>query len=127
MTRYGYIYRNELKKTILAANDDLVYKKQLTYACAYWVIRSLQVLDERNLIESEWIGSSGPVDTDSVWEPEKNASRPRVLSRLEAFISIAKTTEHFPHLKVTFAALLERLKLLWPETSGMDFYPVFKQ
>jgi len=120
------IYRDELKKKIVSVSEELIYKNQLTYACAYWMLRGLQVLDEMNLVEREWIGSGGPVDADSAWDPKTNASRPRVLSRLEAFISLTKTTGHFPHLTMAFIALLEQLKKLWPETSGMELYPVFQ-
>jgi len=126
ISKMELIYRDELKKKIVSVSEELIYKNQLTYACAYWMLRGLQVLDEMNLVEREWIGSGGPVDADSAWDPKTNASRPRVLSRLEAFISLTKTTGHFPHLTMAFIALLEQLKKLWPETSGMELYPVFQ-
>jgi len=126
INRMEFLYREELKTKIISANDDAEYNKQLTYACAYWVIRSLQTLDEMELVEQEWIGSGGPVDADSLWDPTQNAARPRVLSKLDAFITLAKTTNHLPCLSTTLVSLLSYLRKVWPETKYLDLYPVFK-
>lgn len=120
------IYRAELKKEIISANDDETYNKQLIYSCAYWVIRSLETIDKLGLVENEWICPSGPVDAESKWEPDKNAFRPRILSRLEAFISCAKEAGYLPHLKKFSIELLLYLRYIWPETQNIDLYPVFK-
>jgi hypothetical protein len=119
-------YRAELKTGISAAADDDIYNKQLVYSCAYWLIRTLKQLDEMDLINHEWICPSGPVDIDSKWDPDKNAFRPRILSRIEAFISCAKTTEHFLKLSEASMHLLSHLRKIWPEVQNIDVYPVFK-
>ncbi len=120
------IYRTELKKAVLLAGDDYIYDKQLVFACAYWVIKALQSLHEMKLIENEWICGSGPVDADSEWKPEENAFRPRILSRLGAFISCATKAGHLPELCGASIRLLAYLKKNWPETKDIDLYPVFR-
>ncbi len=79
-----------------------------------------------DLIDHEWICPSGPLDSDSKWEPEKNAFRPRILSRLAAFISCSKNTGYL--LKFCEAAIHLRAHLvkIWPETQEIDVFPVFK-
>lgn len=40
-------YKEELKKVILEANNNATYDKYLTYACAYWLIRTIsKIYDE---------------------------------------------------------------------------------
>ena len=124
--RMEFIYREELKKGIVTAIDDPVYYKQLAYACAYWLIRTLKQLDAMNLLENEWICPSGPVDMESQWDPNKNAFRPRILSRLDAFISCSNITGHLPKLSEAATQLLNYLKKAWPETLFIDVFPVFK-
>lgn len=120
------IYREELKNNIASAADDIVYNKQLAYACGYWLIRTIKQLNDMDLIDHEWICPSGPVDADSKWEPEKNAFRPRILSRLSAFISCSQTTGHLPELREAAKALLTHLRKIWPETGEIEVFPVFK-
>jgi hypothetical protein len=124
--RMEAIYRNELKSRLDLAADDYIYNKQLVYACAYWIIRALQSLHEMNLIDNEWICPSGPVDTDSKWEPKENAFRPRILSRLAAFTACAKSAGHLPQLCKAVTQLLSHLKKAWPGVENIDVFPVFK-
>lgn len=119
------IYREELKRKILITSNEEEYNKNLTYACAYWVIRNLQNLDEMELIDREWVGASGLTDADSLWDPSTNTARPRVLSRLKAFVSLSNKTGHFPQLSHRINSLLSFLKNKWPETNELDLYPVF--
>ena len=121
------IYRNELKAGILSATDDAIYNKQLTYACAYWLIRTIKQLDDMDLINQEWICPSGPVDPDSKWEPKDNGFRPRILSRLKAFIDCSRNTGHLPKFCEASIQLLSHLKKIWPESRYMDVFPVFKE
>lgn len=120
------VYRAELKNKISGAADDKIYNKQLVYACAYWVVRTINQLDEMDLLDHEWVCPSGPVAPDSKWEPEKNTFRPRILSRLEAFISCANETGHLPKLRETSMSLLSHLRKIWPDTQFIDVFPVFK-
>lgn len=115
-------YRDELKKGIPAANDDTAYNKQLSYSCAYWVIRTIDGMD----IDHEWICPSDSVDPDSKWDPKQNGFRPRVLSRLEAFIACSKKIGHLPHFREASNHLLSHLKKIWPESQNIDVFPVFK-
>ncbi len=119
------IYRDKLESTIPAVFDDNFYKKNIVFACAYWVIRNIQTIDEFDLLDHEWIGQSGPVDEDSLWDPEKNASRPRVLSRLEAFISVSNTYHLLPNFRMAAMKLLIHLKNIWAETPLLELFPVF--
>jgi hypothetical protein len=124
--RMEAIYRDELKSRLNLVADDSIYNKQLAYACAYWIIRALQSLHEIKLIDNEWICPSSPVDSESKWEPKKNAFRPRILSRLAAFITCAKSTGNLPQLCKASTHLLSHLKKIWPEAQSMDVFPVFK-
>lgn len=120
------IYRNELKTKLALACDDTLYIKALVYACAFWAIRVINWhVDE--LMEQEIICPSGPVDHDSLWEPEKNAFRPKVLFRLETFVNIANKYKHLPELTKSVLTLLEFLRSKWPTTPSIEHYPVFKQ
>ncbi|MBI2792207.1 MAG: phosphotransferase [Gammaproteobacteria bacterium] len=118
------VYGDELKKKLSLANDEAFYNKALVYACAFWIIRVINWhVDE--VMEHEIICPSGPADHDSLWEPERNAFRPRILSRLEAFINISKKYNHLPALTNAAFDLLSNLKVKWSTTSFMDYYPVF--
>ncbi len=119
-------YRTELIKGIPAATDDAIYNKQLVYACAYWLLRTIKQIKDVDLIDHEWICPSGPIEPDSEWKPEENAFRPRILSRLDAFISCAETTNHLPKLKDASKHLLSYLRNIWPQTQFIDLFPVFK-
>ena len=120
------IYREELSKGIPSATDDEAYNKQLTYSCAYWLLRTIKQLNDMDLIDHEWICPSGPVDADSKWEADKNAFRPRILSRLKAFVVCSETTGHLPTLRNAAARLQSHLQKIWPETNEIDLFPVFK-
>jgi len=116
-------YREELKKGIPEANDSAAYDKYLTYACAYWLIRTISTMD----VDREWICPSGPVDPDSKWDPKENGFRPRILSRLKAFIDCSRNTGHLPKFCEASIQLLSHLKKVWPESRYIDVFPVFKE
>lgn len=117
------VYREELRKGISAAIDDATYNKQLTYACAYWLIRTISTVD----VNREWICPSGPVDSDSEWNPKENGFRPRILSRLDSFIECSKNTDLLPKFRDASVLLLSHLKKIWPESRYIDVFPVFKE
>jgi hypothetical protein len=79
-----------------------------------------------DLIDHEWVCPSGAVDPDSKWEPEKNEFRPRILSRLEAFISCSKATGQLPDLCKAAMNLHSHLRKIWPEAHEIEVFPVFK-
>ncbi|MCS5711501.1 phosphotransferase [Candidatus Berkiella aquae] len=124
VTQMETIYQNELKTKILLANNEAIYNKACVYACALWIIRVINWhVDE--VMEQDSICPSGPVDQDSLWKPESNAFRPRILSRLAAFIDIAEKHQHLPALTQASSKLLKHLQQQWPTTHFMDYYPVF--
>lgn len=124
ITKMENSYRNELKQKVPAAlGGD--FDKALVYACAFWVIRVINWhVDE--LMEHDNICPSGPVDSDSLWEPQQNAFRPRVLSRLAAFIDIAHQHQQLPEFTRAVLSLLTYLENKWPTARFLEHYPVFQ-
>ncbi len=120
------VYRNELKAGILSASDDAIYNKQLAYASAYWLVRTIKQIVDMDLIDHEWICPSGPVDSDSKWEPEKNAFRPRIISRLGAFIACSKEAGYLPKFREAAMQLQSCLLRVWPGIHEIDLFPVFQ-
>ncbi len=124
VTKMESIYRAELKKKISAA-ADMRFDKAMVYACAFWAIRVINWhVDE--LMEHDNICPSGPVESDSMWVPEENAFRPRIFSRLGAFIDIANQHQQLPAFTRAVNTLLVHLQNKWPETRLMDHFPVFR-
>ncbi len=120
------LYRAELMKKIPAANHDVLYYKALMDGMAYWLIWNLnRWLDK--LFEKEWNCPSGPVDNDSLWNPQQNGFRPRILARLAAFISAAEQFDYLPQLTLASKKLLIFLQQQWSDTSALDHFPVFKE
>jgi thiamine kinase-like enzyme len=120
------VYRDELKIGIPAAADDKIYTKQLIYACAYWAIRTINQIDDMNLLDHEWVCPSGPIKEDSKWEADRNTFRPRILSRLKTFIDTARGSDYLPLLCQVSESLLTELIKTWPETHFIDYFPVYK-
>ncbi len=118
------IYRDELQQNIPAAADNAEYEKAYTYACGFWILQQTIPFIE-SIWEKDRNGPSGPVPENSLWKVEDNWVRPRVFSRLQAFID--KTTSHqqLPHLREMAIALLNELKQRWPETPFLEYYPAF--
>lgn len=118
------IYRKELKKSIPAASDDLAYYTAYTEACGFWVLQ--QTLHFINsTLEVDRVGPSGPTPEHSLWKAEENWVRPRVLSRLQAFINMATKYDKLPNLRLMAATMLGELKRRWPD-KPLEFYPVFQ-
>lgn len=115
-------YREELEIGMPATREDVKYNKQLIFACAYWLIRTLSSMD----VNREWICPSGPVDPDSEWDPTENGFRPRILSRLDAFISCSKNSGLLSEFRKASIDLLSYLKMVWPESGYIDVFPVFR-
>ncbi len=118
------IYREEIKRTIPAASDDLAYTTAYTEACGFWLLQ--QTIPFLNsVIDKDRIGSSGPTPEDSLWKPEENIVRPRVLTRLQAFIDVASKNEQLPHLKKMAQDMLVAVKTRWPDAKALEVYPAF--
>ncbi|WP_392537399.1 GNAT family N-acetyltransferase [Legionella sp. 227] len=119
------IYREELKRTIPAASDDLAYAKAYTEACGFWLLQ--QTLPFLNsTLEKDRVGPSGPTPENSLWNGEENWVRPRVLSRLQAFIHVASRNNLLPHLKQMAECILFEIKKHWTGAKPLEFYPAFR-
>lgn len=120
------IYREELKRAIPAASDDLAYATAYTEACGFWLLQ--QTIPFLNsVIDKDRVGSSGPTPENSLWKPEKNIVRPRVLTRLQTFIDVASKNEQLPHLRKMAINMLIAAKARWPDANMLEFYPAFKE
>ncbi len=117
------IYRERLGKSIPAAKSDATYNEAYTQACAYWMLKAILLI--KDVMEKDSVWPSGQTPPDGNWQPEKNFCRPRVISRLQAFIEVAKAHKKLPHLVTTAESLLQKLALLWPEAKPLEVFPVF--
>ena len=120
------IYREELKRTIPAANDDLAYNIAYAKACGFWVLQQTLPFLEGILLQ-ERIGPSGIVPEGSLWKPEDNTVRPRFLSRLQSFVDVASKHEMLPHLRKMAKDMLTAVKKQWPDVKYLEFYPAWSQ
>lgn len=118
------IYRNELKRAIPTASDDFAYITAYTEACGFWLLQ--QTIPFLNsVIDNDRVGSSGPTPENSLWKPEENNVRPRVLTRLEAFIDVASKNDQLPHLRKMAQDMLSAVKTRWLDVKPLEFYPAF--
>lgn len=113
------IYRKELMKRIPQARDDEAYHTAYTYACAYWMLQT--ILQVETLIDKDYLFSSA-VSEKTLWKQQTNIERPRVLSRLKAFIDVAKKYNTLPHIRSMAASVLEDLKVRWHDSKPLDIY-----
>lgn len=124
VTQMEALYRQELQRKIPAAVDDIRFQQAMVHACAYWVIRNLiWWLDE--FIAEDKNCPSGPVDSDSMWDVSDNSFRPRILSRLQAFIGLARLHNNLPALCDASSQLLMMLKKKWPQSRALANFAVF--
>ncbi|WP_419419770.1 phosphotransferase [Legionella sp. D16C41] len=120
------IYREQLKRAIPAASDDLAYMKAYTEACGFWLLQqTIPLLN--SVIDKDRIGPSGPTPKVSLWKPEENNVRPRVLTRLQAFIDVATKNDHLPYLRKMAKDMLSALTLRWADTKPLEVYPAFRE
>ncbi|MFO8671907.1 GNAT family N-acetyltransferase [Legionella pneumophila serogroup 1] len=119
------IYREEISRGIPEAKNDTVYQKAYTEACGFWILQqTLHFIDSS--LENDRVGPSGPVPENSLWKSEENWVRPRVLSRLRAFIEVATMNGLLPHLTHMAKTVLDELQKRWPDAKTLEFYPAFQ-
>ncbi|HHT9776948.1 TPA: GNAT family N-acetyltransferase, partial [Legionella pneumophila] len=119
------IYREEISRGIPEAKNDTVYQKAYTEACGFWILQqTLHFIDSS--LENDRVGPSGPIPENSLWKSEENWVRPRVLSRLQAFIEVATTNGLLPHLTHMAKTVLDELQKRWPNAKPLEFYPAFQ-
>jgi hypothetical protein len=118
------IYREQLKRAIPAASDDFAYITAYTEACGFWLLQ--QTIPFLNsVIDNDRVGSSGPTPENSLWKPEENNVRPRVLTRLKAFIDVASKNDQLPHLRKMAQGMLSAVNARWLDVKPLEFYPAF--
>lgn len=117
------IYRHELMKHISESKDDESYYTDYIYACAFWMLKSLSYAEEA--LDQDIVWSTGPLPKTSLWNPATNFARPRVLSRLEAFILVSKKYDKLPHIRFMAEQVLRTLKDRWHDAKPMSMYPSF--
>ncbi len=118
-------YRDQLKETIPAARSDEEYHDAYVNACAFWMLKSLLLIE--SVLEKDDTWPSGPTPPESLWNPEANQVRPRVLSRLISFIEISKAYKKLPHLLSMAEEILKELKIRWPNAKPLELYPAFSR
>lgn len=106
-------YRTALVPGCPAAEDDRLFADALVGACGYWVLRTLV----------QHLPSA--LDEDSRWGIA--TIRPRLMSRLEAFITTAEAYSCLPAMRGTAHRVLEALRQRWPATQRLPVYPAFHQ
>ena len=118
------IYREELKRTIPTASNDLAYATAYTQACGFWVLRAILYLD--NILDKDDVWLSGPVPENSLWIASTNLVRPRFLSRLQAFVDVASKHDMLPNLREMATNMLVKVKAHWPDAKLLELYPAFQ-
>lgn len=101
------LYRKELIKTIPAAKNDTDYYTAYVCACAYWMLKASIII--KDVLDQ---------DNDNV--------RPRILSNLQAFITVAKQYDKLPHLRLATETILKELHIRWPEVRPMEMFPTYR-
>jgi Ser/Thr protein kinase RdoA (MazF antagonist) len=105
-------YRTELSRNCPAAQDDALFEAALVDACAYWLFVTLSWLFESALRE------------DSQWGI--STVRPRILARLEVFVTTAEQFRQRPALRRVVERLLDQLRRQWADTEPLPLYPAFR-
>jgi hypothetical protein len=104
-------YRAELVKGCPEARDDSVFETALVRVCAFWLLNTLG----RHL--------DGALREDRTWGIA--TIRPRLLARLEAFLTIAGELGQLPAVRGMAERLLEVLRERWSEAQPLPVYPAF--
>ena len=91
------IYRQELISKIPAARSDECYRDAYILACGFWVIKAFLLIED--VLDKEDIWGSGPIPDKSLWNPDENFVRPRILSRLKTFSQISQQSNKLPQLQ----------------------------
>lgn len=119
------IYREKLAEKIPQARNDTAYHYAYTSACAFWMLNNLIRIDQ--VMEKDDCWNSGPTLENSLWKSDQNMVRPRIITRLQAFIQVAKKHDLFPNLQSLTEQILKELKTRWPNAKPMDMYPAFEE
>jgi thiamine kinase-like enzyme len=118
------IYRQELMNKIPAARNEESYREAYILACGFWAIKAILLIED--VLDKEDIWGSGPISDKSLWNPDENFVRPRILSRFETFMQISKQSDKLPQLKIVIQQILGVLAIKWPDTKPLELYPAFR-
>lgn len=118
-------YRAELMKKIPAASSDKLYHDAYVDACAYWMLGTMLLIE--GVLDKDDVWASCPIPENCNWEPKDNRIRPRILSRLNAFLAVAAKHDRLPHLRSMAQQLIARLHSRWPDAKPLDLYPAFSR
>jgi thiamine kinase-like enzyme len=103
------VYRQKLSDSFPASLDDDLYGTAYTSAAAFWLLNIFR--NVHNHLEDK-----GDLS---------NKGYSRVLSRIEAFITISQKYNKLLHLRKMAEIILERLKNKWPGVKPLEMFPAF--
>jgi hypothetical protein len=112
VARLESVYRGELSKRCMAAQDDRLFERALVSVCAFWLFRSFNRLFERGR------------DADPKWGI--STIRQRLIARLEAFVDVSESFQQLPNLRGVAERAHAVLTKRWPETEPLPLYPAFR-
>jgi ankyrin repeat protein len=104
-------YREELAQGIAAVNDDALFFRAVTDACAYWMLENLSHLLAEALEYEQPLGLA--------------TNRQRLVSRLAAFLEVSDRSGHLRGLQQTLARLYDVLAAAW--RSELPLFDAFDQ
>ena len=105
-------YRTELVKGCPEALEDRVFETALVRVCAFWLLNTLGWQLE------------GALREDRTWGIA--TIRPRLLARLEVFLTTAGEFAQLPAVRGTAERLLEVLRERWADAEPLPLYPAFR-
>ncbi|MDP1724344.1 MAG: phosphotransferase [Alphaproteobacteria bacterium] len=117
------LYRQELEKNLSKAFDDDVYYNAYTLACGQWALTAF--MNAGGVLDEDFNMGTGPIPVGNRWNKDANLARPRVLSRLKAFIEVSLKYNKLPELRSIAEKVLAKITERWVDSKPLDLYPVF--
>jgi phosphotransferase family enzyme len=105
------VYRAELGTAIPQVHDDTVYRAELAYMAAVWLLSSLSWRLEQALERDDRWG---------IW-----SIRGRLLWYFEAVIEMTDAAHVLPGINMMAQDWLSKLRRLWPDVDPLGLYPSF--
>jgi hypothetical protein len=104
-------YRAQLRHAIRDAQDDAVFRTEIAYVAAAWLLGSLDWRLDDALAE------------DRVWGLA--SVRSRLLWYIEATIAMTEQADILPGLRAVSRRWLDVLRERWPSSEPLGYYPAF--
>ncbi len=105
-------YRTELMKRCSAAADDTLFYRAVVEACAYWLLNWYHWVPLTKVLESDRTIIAA-------------SDRQRFLKRTDILVQTAEQFGHLEAIGATMRTVAAKLRMLWPETEEMAYYPAF--